>query len=313
MSFEKLNLVSDIQYNAREVQKKLKNPWDIVSTNDSIWAAVNGTWALHRYTLNGEFVKSVFVVATSGFNTPTGLVKYDGTGFLLTKGTITAPSKLITVNESGTINSYNPDVDPNTAPIVFSDGSKVFKGCDICKEKLYVTNFASGFVEIYDNTFKFMYQFTDTSLTDVGYAPYNIKVINDELFVTFAKQDADKHDGVSGDGYGYVDVFSLDGTFDRRFANRDTLNEPWAIMQYKLRINQKRCCVILIGNFGNGKINIFTSSGRFVGYLSDCNKNPFMIDGLWGLASICEDGHYGDIYFAAGINDESDGLIGKLY
>jgi hypothetical protein len=42
--------------------------------------------------------------------------------------------------------------------------------------------------------------------------------VNGELFVTFAVQNAEKHDDVAGQSHGIVDVFELDGTFRQRFA-----------------------------------------------------------------------------------------------
>ena len=42
----------------------------------------------------------------------------------------------------------------------------------------------------------------------MGFAPFNIQLINGNLIVTYAKQDAERHDDVAGPGNGYVDVYT---------------------------------------------------------------------------------------------------------
>jgi uncharacterized protein (TIGR03118 family) len=305
--------VSSIQGNGNNTTKILRNPWDVVILNDTIWTSVNGSWTLQQYTLDGVFLKSVFVTAISDFNKPTGLVTYNGNSFLYLNGSgVMTPSKLITVTETGTINAYDPVSTVNVAPITFSDSIKVFTGCDIFNDLLYVANFISGFVEVYNGTFSHVSQFTDEAMTSIGYAPYNVKFINGNLYVTFAKQDPTKHFSVFGSGYGYVDIFSPDGTYIKRFANRDTLNAPWAIMPYRIMINNDFVNVILVGNFGDGKISVFTTDGTLLGFLHDANGTSFVIDGLWGFTEWQGKGNRDTIYFVAGINNRADGLIGSF-
>ena len=65
----------------------------------------------------------------------------------------------------------------------------------------------------------------------IGYAPFDVQVLGGKLYVTFALQDADKHDDVAGKGHGFVDVFDTSGHFQMRFASKDDLNSPWAVVQ----------------------------------------------------------------------------------
>jgi uncharacterized protein (TIGR03118 family) len=306
--FEKVNLTSDVQYSAKKYDSTLKNPWGIVLMNDTLWVAVNGSGTLQNYSLEGKLLNSVMVDASSGISAPTGLVKYHKDKFLITDGTVSLPSKLITVTENGTINGYNYEVNKMHTKIAFSDPTKVFKGCDIYNGMLYVTNFASGHVEIYNGSWTFMKHFTDPALFAIGYAPYNVKIIDKKVFVCFAEQDSAKHDGIPGIGNGYVDVFDLSGSLDLRFSSRDSLNEPWAIIPYCIDINKKKKNVVVIGNFGDGRINIFSSNGKLIGCATDCRGNPYTLDSLWGLTKDYDE----NIYFAAGINNESDGMIGIL-
>ena len=56
-----------------------------------------------------------------------------------------------------------------------------------------------------------------------------IQAINGNIYVTFAKQDADRHDDVQGMGLGYVDVFDLNGNLIDRVASKGKLNAPWGL------------------------------------------------------------------------------------
>ena len=275
-----------------------------INPNGIVWVAVNGNGTLNIYSLQGTLLR---FVAVTGGGAPTGLVEYFGAKFLITKNRNTLPSMFITVTEAGTINAWNNVVDPLNAQITFSDASRVFKGCDIFEDMLYVTDFRGGFVDVFDSNWNMVYNFTDPSLTAIGYAPYNVKVVDDLLYVTFAQQDAAKHDAVIALGAGYVDIFEPNGTLVQRFANRDALNQPWGIESFSLSCNGTRSSVVLIGNFGDGRILVFSSSGTFFGFLADQFGNPFSIDGLWGIVNF-----NGTLWLAAGNNDEADGLVATL-
>jgi hypothetical protein len=100
--------------------------------------------------------------------------------------------------------------------------------------------------------------------------------------VTYANQDAEKHDDVVGPGFGIVDVFDTDGNLSRRFASRGALYSPWGTTQASFAFG-RFSELILIGNFGNGKINVFRSRGQFIDELDRPAGKPLVIDGLWML------------------------------
>ena len=149
--------------------------------------------------------------------------------------------------------------------------------------------------------------------------------------------------GVAGDGFGFVSVFSTDGTFGRRFASQGTLNIPWGVTmapagfftnqdvnnsgnndggygikspgsstasQDNHRLNEP---LILIGNFGDGRINVFSLDGKFLGQL-ETHKHTLVIDGLWALSFPPSSANIdaGRLYFTAGPDGEQDGLFGYL-
>src|SRR5213075_1249823 len=96
---------------------------------------------------------------------------------------------------------------------------------------LYATNFAAGTVDVFDSKFQAVRRpgaFTDRDLPP-GYAPFGIAAINGEIYVTYALQDEDKKDDVSGAGHGLVDVFDTEGRLDKRFASQGALNSPWGL------------------------------------------------------------------------------------
>src|SRR5215471_7148626 len=81
--------------------------------------------------------------------------------------------------------------------------------------RLYVTNFHAGTVEVFDTGFSPATPFgafADPHLPK-NYAPFNIALVGSKLVVTYAVQDADKHDDVAGMGHGVVDTFDLAGQF----------------------------------------------------------------------------------------------------
>jgi hypothetical protein len=68
-----------------------------------------------------------------------------------------------------------------------------------------------------------------------------------------------------------------------------------------------------MGDFGDGKVNLFDTNGRSRGQLKDPSGKTITIDGLWSLvfggAKISDPGI---LYFTAGPNHEQDGLLGSL-
>src|SRR5205814_4804694 len=145
-----------------------------------------------------------------------------------------------------------------------------------------------------------------------GYAPFGIENIDGDLFVTYALQNAAKHDDVRGPGNGFVDVFDTDGILLRRFASRGPLNSPWGMTRASFDFGEFSG-LILVGNFGNGKINVFSSQGQFIDELDRPNRKPLVIDGLWKLILGGGRNSSSDtLYFTAGPTDETNGLLGTI-
>jgi uncharacterized protein (TIGR03118 family) len=149
-----------------------------------------------------------------------------------------------------------------------------------------------------------------------GYAPFNIQNIGGNLYVTFAKQDAEKHDEVDGPGFGFVDVFSPSGRLLRRLEHGPGFNAPWGLTQASSDFGVFSHDV-LVGQFGSGDILAFNPvTGAYEGRLRDTKNQPIIIEGLWALAFgngvSTGAGSATTLYFTSGPNSESNGLFGTI-
>ena len=114
----------------------------------------------------------------------------------------------------------------------------VYKGLAIATlnghQFIYATNFRSGNVDVFDSSYNPVTSLTGT-FTDpnpiAGFAPFGITLFGtSNLWVTYAMQDAAKHDPVHQVGAGYIDIFTTDGVFVERFATGGNLNAPWGMV-----------------------------------------------------------------------------------
>jgi uncharacterized protein (TIGR03118 family) len=249
----------------------------------------------------------------SGTSAPTGQV-FNGVsgGFKLSNG---APAVFLFASEDGAISGWNPGLG-TTAAIAFPPvASAVYKGLAIDNggAHLFAANFRSGKVEMYDQNFGLVKSFTDTTLPS-GYAPFNARVLNGQLYVTFALQDAAKHDDVAGHGHGFVDVFDLNGNFVRRLVSNGDLNSPWGLEIAPSNFGGLAGS-LLVGNFGDGTIGAYNATtGAFLGVLRDTHFNPLHFGDLWALTlgDGAGAGNPDTLYFTAGLQDEAHGLFGSI-
>ena len=147
-----------------------------------------------------------------------------------------------------------------THAILMIDNSKfgaVYKGCAIggtpAAPMMYAANFNSGKIDFWDATLKPMPAAFANPAVPVGFAPFNIQNIGGELYVTYAKQDAQKHDDVAGAGNGYVAVFDMSGNLVTNLVTQGPLNSPWGLAIAPTSFGDF-AGALLVGNFGDGKI-----------------------------------------------------------
>ena len=261
---------------------------------------------------------------------PTGLVwnpTSGTTGFLVPGTNLLAT--FIWDTEDGTLSAWTGGLTPpnqNQAVLAVDNSpGAVYKGLVFGVNAkgvfLFATNFRAGTVDVFgpansSSNGQYVPITTDGGFTDpnipAGYAPFGIQKIDGNLFVTYAKQNAAKHDDVAGAGHGFVDVFDTDGHLLRRFASRGPLNSPWGIARASYAFGGFSGDIV-IGNFGNGQINAFDSDGNFLGALRDAKGKPLAIDGLWTLTlGGGRNSNSDTLYFTAGPNGETDGLFGTI-
>jgi uncharacterized protein (TIGR03118 family) len=324
------NLVSDGAVPAGLTDTRVVNAWGLVSgPTTPWWISDNGTGLTTLYNVGTGTITNTFTVPGAGGQqgTPTGVVFNGGTGFVVNNGLGSSPARFIFASEDGTISAFRG------APIVIvvpnSGSGAVYKGIAIDSATagtlLYATNFHAGTVDIFDSAFKPVQMpgaFVDPDLPP-GYAPFGIQNLGGTIYVTYALQDADKHDDVAGQGHGFVDAFDTAGNLLRRVASKGQLNSPWGLALAPADFGRFSNHV-LVGNFGNGRIHAFdpahlTGQGEFQnrGPLHSADGPPIAIDGLWALsfgkgANNNANGLTNTLFFTAGPFDESHGLFGSL-
>lgn len=318
-------LVSDGAVSAAHTDANLQNSWGIAFNPAGFaWVADNGTSVATLYDGNGV-PQSLVVTIAPGINgsaDPTGIV-FNGTkSFSVSQGGKSGVPAFIFDGEGGTITAWSPAVNATVAIIAYDDGSggAVYKGLALASrggaDFLYATDFHNNKIDVFDTNFSKVAtagKFVDPTLP-AGFAPFGIQAIGSKLFVTYAMQNAEKHDDVAGAGLGFVDVYDTAGNLLQRFASGGRLNAPWGIAQAPGNFGNMSGD-ILVGNFGDGLINVFDpSSGAFRTSLLLSNNAMFKQDGLWGIAfgNGLQNQPTNTLFFAAGPNQEADGFYGRL-
>jgi uncharacterized protein (TIGR03118 family) len=222
-------------------------------------------------------------------------------------------------NEDGTVSGWRGGLGTAAETLVPGSPANVYKGLAGAtigvNEYAYLANFRSGAIDVLKGNggaANLTGTFTDPGLP-AGYAPFDVQNLGGVLYVTYAVQDGAKHDDVAGAGNGIVDAYDLQGNLLRRLVTGGALNSPWGLALAPAGFGDVGGD-LLVGNFGDGTINAYTTSGAFVETLQDSHGNPLVIDGLWGLrfgvggsAATAE-----TLFFTAGPDGESHGLFGEL-
>ncbi len=338
-TFLQTNLISDGFVAAQTTDPNLINPWGVsFSPTSNFWISDNGTGLASVDKVSGGTVTLNAIPAVTippptpggGPSSPTGQVfnSFAASGaFKLSNG---SPALFLFATEDGTISGWNGAAGTQALLAVNqsqnpADGDPaagtgaVYKGLAIAQTAkgpmLYAANFRHGTVDVFDQNFNQVSSFTDPKLP-AGYAPFNVQVLNNKLYVTFALQDAAKHDDVAGPGHGFVDQFSLDGHLEERIASHGPLDSPWGLAIAPASFGSF-AGDLLVGNFGDGTIDAFKQSGdddHFAGRLLGADGKPISIGDLWALTTGngASGGDPNTLYFTAGVQNEAHGLFGSL-
>ena len=350
--FQQVNLVANSgAWSPVLTDPTLLNAWGLAWSPGGIaWVNSQTGHVSELYSGEGAMIRPGVNIpspteATGG--TPTGIVFAGGAGFKLANG---QPAAFLFVGDDGVLSGWNGPAGNNALRIADNSAWASYFGLALTtwngSHFLYAADFKTGKIEVWDTTFTVVNMpFTDPFLP-AQYSPFNIQAVNipvvgPVLFVMYAKVGADG-DEIHQVGLGLVDIFKPDGSFVRRFATGGTLNSPWGVTitpanfledndmddnngnngnkdnngMGKNNSNHERDQqpVILVSNFGDGRINVFTLDGHFQGQLRDKN-HTIEIDGLWAIGFAPTTATTIDplrLYFTAGPEDETEGLFGYL-
>jgi len=321
-AFAETDLVSNIPGRAALTDPAVVNAWGLaLSPTSPLWVANNGTNTATLYAggANGGPVTKVPLTVAIPGGAPTGQAFNDTTAFVVTGPGGSGPARFLFVSEGGDLTGWNPTAAPTTAILAAHVDGAVYKGLTLLHTDfgpfLLAADFHNARIDVFDGQFRRVTLpapfFTDPKLPS-GYAPFNVAVLGGAVYVTYAKQDAEGEDEVSGPGLGFVDQFTTFGLLARRVASHGVLNAPWGLAIAPASFG-RFAGDLLVGNFGDGRISVFDRSGGFDGQLRDSAGRPIAIDGLWALLpGTANTGGTDAVWFSAGPNDEADGLVGLI-
>jgi uncharacterized protein (TIGR03118 family) len=337
-------LVSDklgVVATTTKIDANLSNPWGVaIAPGLPFWVADNnsnlstlysGTGAIETAAITGTNEVGVTIPASAAGvpANPTGQVYNGGGGFLIPTSAGQESSLFIFDGEGGTIAAW-ANGSGATAVTAYDDGvanganHAVYKGLALGTVNgasfLYATDLHNNKVDVFDTNFTkpaaMQGKFIDPTMP-AGFVPFGIVAVNGQLYVSFTKQDAAKHDETTGAGLGYVDVFDFSGNFVSRFASAGVLNAPWGMAVAPAGFGSL-AGDLLIGNFGDGKINVFAPNGTALatsmGPLTVTNGGTITIPGLWSLVfgNGDSDKPVTTLFYTAGFADQTDGVFGSI-
>jgi uncharacterized protein (TIGR03118 family) len=340
--FNQVNLVANNnEYNNHVTDTALINAWGLAFNPGGIaWVSSQAGHVSTVYTKDGGIARPPVNIPSPGGpvgGNPTGIVFNGSQDFVLPNG---KPALFIFVGVDGVLSGWNSTAGNNALLVKNNVASSSYTGLTLGVNAganyLYAANFRSGKIDVWDKNFNSVSMSFHDSKLPTGYSPFNIQLVGEWLYVAYAKVGPDGRDQ-AGLGNGYVSIFKTNGDFVKRFASKGFLNAPWGITAAAAGFfvdddqdgdnsghghdnsdhhhgEDHNQSLLLIGNFGDGRINAYTEDGEFIGQLKGHGRT-IVIPGLWALvfppatATTIDPNR---LYFTAGPDDEKDGLFGYL-
>ena len=297
----------------------LVNAWGLAFNPTGFsWIANAGTGTSTLYDGNGV-AQSLVVTLNQG--DPSGIVYNGGGAFSITEAGVSGVAPFIFATLQGQISAWSPGVDGTHAFTIVDDSTSgdAFTGLAIetgATNRLYAADFAHADVAVFDGSFAPVTTaggFTDPTLP-AGYAPFGIQQIGGKIYVTYAQPDPTTHEKV-GAGLGLVDVFDADGNLlTHLIPTGGALNAPWGVALAPAGFG-KFANMLLVGNFGDGKINVYDpTTGAMQGTLGNNDGTPIVVPGLWALqfGNDLNSQPSTTLFYTAGPGGEAHGLYGRI-
>ena len=314
-------LVSDTAAtNALHHDVNLVNAWGLAFNPQGFsWIANAGTGTSTLYDGNGV-AQSLVVTLNKG--NPSGIV-FNGTAdFSITENSFSGAAPFIFATLQGQISAWAPTVDGTHSFTIVDNSTSgaAYTGLAIDTgaggDMIYAADFAKGSVDVFSGTFSPVTTaggFVDSTLP-AGYAPFGIQQIGDKIYVAYAQPDPTTHEKV-GAGLGLVDVFDKQGNLlSHLIPAGGALNAPWGLAMAPANFG-KFSNMLLVGNFGDGKINVYDpATGAMQGTLSNNDGSAIVVPGLWALqfGNGLNSQPTNTLFYTAGPGAEAHGLYGRV-
>jgi uncharacterized protein (TIGR03118 family) len=334
-SFAQTNLIANkASFKPKLVDKNLTNAWGLAAGSATpIWVSDNnsGFATVYGGGVKGSAVTLELTVPVPGGN-PTGQVFNPSSAFPVggsgggSADFIVSSDSIGSAQSPGEIaawdggSSFVVEDSPTGGPGGKTPAHAVFKGLALSTTpkagpELFAADVANGKVDVFNRDFHFVKtpaEFRDPRIPS-GYVPFNVQELGGRIYVTYGKQNKAKTDVVPGAGFGFVDVYTVNGKLIKHLIARGPLDEPWGLAIAPAGFGPF-AGKLLVGNLGNGWINAFNpATGKYLGALDTTSGHPIAISGLWGLeVGNSEFGGSSSLVFSAGPDGYNDGLVGVL-
>ncbi len=340
--YQATNLVTSDQATAPapNTDANLANPWGMSASAGSPW------WVSNQVSNNTTLYNSagvpqggspplVVTIPTAANTTvgtgPTGQIS-NGIGFQFPQASgATATPPFIFATLQGTITGWVPSSgtpQPATTIVGPIDSSSSYTGLTATSSSitgssanyLFAANDGAARIDVFDAHFNYVSNaggafngaFSDSALTNAGFTPYNIKAMNGLIYVAY--------ENTNNNG-GAIAVFNTNGVLISNLSSNGdggALSHPWGLAIAPANFGQFSND-LLVGNEHDGLIHAYNpTTGQLLGTMSivGTNGQPYDIGfGLWSL----EFGHGGaangstnTLFFTAGIDGETGGLVGSI-
>ncbi len=307
--YKNTNLDSDLAGKAKHQDKNLKNPWGIAyAPGEAFWVSDEYTGLSTLYDSKGN-IQSLKVTippySGSGLGTPTGMV-YNGSSEFAIENWVSA---FLFCTLDGTISGWS-DFEPNNALIGAKTAGAVYTGLAITSKtsgnSLFAVDNANNKVNIFNGTFELTGSFTDSTIPS-GYSAFGIQDIAGQLYVSFSNNT-----GAAG---GYIDIFTEEGTFVKRFAHGSPLNQPWGFAVAPANFGTLSGALLISNNAAAGTIVGYNlTTGKLMGIMQTTAGKNMIISGIWGIefgGGSSANGQKNQLFYTAGPSDV-DGYFGVI-
>ena len=319
---------------ATNLSPSMINAWGLVAYQGMFWVANEGTGKVSIFDGAGKPSTKPASESIALGEGITGIAVNDSTAMQIDTQDTCGPANLIFASVHGQLIGVNLDLS-TTGGFVLVDRSDVMasytgvttvhamasgnsggmgggNGQNMGPILTLATDFHNARIDVFDESFKLLTtpMFTVPDLPE-GFAPFNVWAWNNVVYVTYAKQDADKIEEEKGPGLGLVAAFDVSGRL-LWTAKGNELNAPWGMAL--VTEGSLSMSALVVGNFGDGHITaIDPMTGTILGQLKDDAGAAIAIDGLWGIAlgTGVQNARAG-LYFAAGPDDEQHGAFGVV-